>query len=383
MMINLKILHVVPSIDLSAGGPSKSVSDLALYQAKNGINVTIITNSSKSPYIKESLHPCLFLKFVIQGSFKKELEFILKSEKFDILHGHGIWEMPVHHMAYLARKNNIPYVISPRGMLEPWALNAGKLKKFLALKFYQKNDLEKANFIHATAKMEAENILKLGFTSPIAVIPNGIDISEFPLPEIKLDSDKNIVLFLSRIHPKKGIEFLIEAWNQIDLQLRKDWKVEIAGNGEDDYIDSLNKLIISKGLKNEIFIIGPQFGEAKLESYHRANLFILPTFSENFGIVVAEALACGVPVITTKGTPWEELNTFNAGWWVEIGVQPLVEALLKSLTLSTEERQNMGLRGRRLVNDNYDIEAIAFKMIKLYNWILTEGEKPGFVYGES
>ncbi len=117
------------------------------------------------------------------------------------------------------------------------------------------------------------------------------------------------LLFLSRIHHKKGIELLLEAWQRIGKQLRSNWKINIAGNGESNYINNINQLITKKNLVGEIEIIGPKFGEDKIRTYRQADLFVLPTYSENFGIVVAEALAYGIPVITTKGTPWEELNT--------------------------------------------------------------------------
>lgn len=114
---------------------------------------------------------------------------LLTREKFDILNGHGIWQMPVHHMAQLAKKKGIPYIITPRGMLEPWAMNAGKWKKKVAMALYQRKDLENSNCIHATAQMEAENIRQLGFKNPIAVIPNGIDLKEFPLKKAKSKKD--------------------------------------------------------------------------------------------------------------------------------------------------------------------------------------------------
>jgi len=376
----MDILHLVSSIDLSTGGPSKSVSDLALNQSQIGHKVAIFTKATPSPYLKKSPNPNLKLNFIENKSFKQALNEYLKNNQVGLLHGHGIWQMPVHHMSHLARMKNIPYIITPRGMLEPWALNAGKWKKKLALILYQRQDLAKATCIHATAQMEAENIRNLGFKNPIAVIPNGINISEFPLKPQVAKKEKLTILFLSRIHPNKGIELLVEAWQQLDKTLRQNWRVEIAGNGEERYITSLQNLIDVKGLINEIKIIDPQFGEAKLAAYHRADLFVLPTYSENFGIVVAEALACGVPVITTKGTPWEELNTCNAGWWTNIGVQPLVEVLQEALQLPEEQRIQMGLNGRKLVEEKYSIEAVAQQMIQLYKWILHGGEKPDFIY---
>lgn len=376
----MKILHLVSRIDVSDGGPSKSVSDLALQQAHKGLNTFIMSRCSENPYLKHNLDSRLQLIFLSQDSFTSSLISFISKEELNVLHGHGIWQTPVHKMSVVARDFNIPYIISPRGMLEPWALKAGKWKKKLAMAIYQRRDLAKAACIHATAQMEAENIRKIGFNNPIAIIPNGIELLEFPLKkELETKSGKTL-LFLSRIHPKKGIELLIEAWSLIDKSKKIGWKVEIAGNGEENYIHSLRKLIQEKRLESEISIIGPQFGDAKISAYHRADLFVLPTYSENFGIVVAEALACGVPVITTKGTPWEELTTHQAGWWIDIGIDPLVEALKNAINLSDHERSVMGRNGRKLIEDKYSIESVASQMISLYQWILGQGEKPDFVY---
>ncbi|WP_321290258.1 glycosyltransferase [uncultured Sunxiuqinia sp.] len=374
-----KISHIVSSIDISNGGPSKSVSDLALYQAIQGQKVTILTTKSQNPYFSKSPNLNLQLSFVENGTFRKALNLFLKKEQFDILHGHGIWQLPVHYMSQLAQKKGIPYIITPRGMLEPWALDAGKWKKRLAMALYQRKDLAQAACIHATAQMEADHIRELGFSNPIAVIPNGIDVSDFPLRDEKTQIEKQTLLFLSRIHPKKGIELLIEAWQQLTPSMRKNWQVKIAGNGDESYISTLNRLIQKRGLNQEIKIIGPQFGNDKLAAYHSADLFVLPTYSENFGIVVAEAMACGIPVITTKGTPWEELNTHNAGWWIDIGAKPLVACLKRVLKLSEQEKQEMGRRGRKLIEEKYSIQAVASQMIQLYEWILGQKEKPDFV----
>ena len=344
----MKILHIVPSLDLSSGGPSKSVSDLAYQQAKLEHEITVFTQTSENPYFNESPHPKLILHFVKEKSFKKELKKLLIERKFDILHGHGVWQMPVHFMARLAKSAKIPYIITPRGMLEPWALNVGKFKKKLAMFLFQKHDLNQASCIHATADMEAVNIQNLGFKNPIAVIPNGIDISEFPTKNNGHSSskDRKTLLFLSRIHPKKGIEMLIEAWLQLSPSVRGEWRMDIVGNGQESYIQSLNQIISSNQLESEIEILGPKFGEDKINCYLKASLFVLPTFSENFGVVIAEALACGVPVITTKGAPWEDLNTYNAGWWVDIGSTPLLEAMNNAMKLSEDELRTFGKNGR-------------------------------------
>lgn len=381
--MNMKILHVISSLDLSIGGPAKSVSDLSLYLAKNGQDITVFTTESDNPYSIDYIYPNLRFIFVSANEFKQQLNDLIRNEKFDILHGHSLWSMHVHYLSVIAQKNNIPYVITPRGTLEPWALNAKKWKKRIAMLLYQRKDLKKAACIHATAVMEAANIRSLGFKNPIAFIPNGVDIPDSYFTRSTKKEDKRTILFLSRIHPKKGIEFLISAWEKIDITIRKDWQIKIVGAGDENYISSLKKLISLSALENEIQLIGPLYGTDKSEVLSNAELFVLPTYSENFGVVVAEALLYGVPVITTVGTPWEELNTHNAGWWIEIGVEPLVKALLHSMQLSETERRAMGENGKKLVVSNYSIQSVASKMVDLYKWMLDKNSDSSFLYQNS
>jgi glycosyltransferase involved in cell wall biosynthesis len=377
----LKILHTISSIDKNSGGTSTYLQLLANELAKH-ISLEVATMQTDNPLSLANGVKLFFANQSARGfpGNSKDLKQYLNKIEANIFHGNGMWQYPVHAMAKSAQKRNIPYIISPHGMLEPWALNTGKWKKKLALVLFQRKDLENAVCVHATARSEAENIRQLGFKNPIAVIPNGIDIKEFPLKNGKRKKEKQTILFLSRIHPKKGIELLIEAWQKLDETVKVNWQIEIAGNGDSSYIESLQRIITAKDLEKEIRIIGPQFGEAKLKAYQQADLFVLPTYSENFGIVVAEALACGVPVITTKGAPWEELNTWKAGWWIDIGVESLTKALKQAMQLNDTERQQMGMNGRILVEENYSIESVAQKMIELYHWILKDGEKPEFVY---
>lgn len=375
----MKVLHTINSIDENAGGTATYMQLLAdeltklcdlLLIAKKTLNPLKIDDSIKFVEVKQTSN---YLKNIV--NFKRELN----TNDVDIYHGNGVWQYPVHLMANVASKKKKPYVFSPHGMLEPWALNTRKWKKQAAMAIYQRKDLAYATCIHATAQQEAESVRRLGLSNPIAVIPNGIKLDDFPLPINKIKSGKKKILFLSRIHPKKGIEMLIDAWSQLDFLMRKDWQIEIVGNGEKGYIESLQKQIDDNKLEKQIIIIGPQFGQAKLDAYHRADLFVLPTYSENFGIVVVEALACGIPVITTKGAPWKDLDTHNAGWWIDIGVEPLINALEKALLLTEDQRMKMGQNCRNLVETKYSIEAVAYQMFQLYDWIINKSTPPDFI----
>tara|TARA_R110002049_G_scaffold261136_2_gene437242 strand:+ start:5153 stop:6313 length:1161 start_codon:yes stop_codon:yes gene_type:complete len=377
------ITHVISSIDNSNGGPSRSVTHLLkkLGEIFPSLTVALHTAKSPNPILTFFKQPNIGLNFYdvknlgkLQG-LKRELSL----SKTDLFHGQAIWDLPVHQMAKVARRFNVPYLITPRGMLEPWSLQQKWFKKQFALKLYQFKDLKLATCLHATASMEAESIRSLGLTNPIAVIPNGIPLEDFESKNFDTYKASKKILFLSRIHPKKGIEVLIEAWSQLPLTRTQDWSIDIIGNGESTYIATLQKSITKKGLSHSIQIKAPLDGREKMEAYQNAQLFVLPTYSENFGVVVAEALACGTPVITTKGAPWKDLETHNCGWWINVGVEPLTSTLNEALQMPEEQWVLMGKNSRQLIQIKYSMQAVAEQMYELYRWLLNKREKPTFV----
>jgi len=376
----LKIAHFIQSIDISTGGPARSVTHLIekILSISNN-KILLFSSKSMNPILnKFKNNEGVVHFFKINWSYNLKFSQDLLKE-VNLFHGHGLWQLPVHKMSIISRKSNIPYIITPRGMLEPWSLKQSKCKKKLAMLLFQNKDLKNASCIHATAQMEVENIRKLGFKNPIAMIPNGVNIDEFPNETpIKINNPKKI-LFLSRIHKKKGIENLIQAWKLIDIEKRKSWMIEIVGNGEPDYINMLKKRIFKENLNDQIIIKKPVYGNDKIKLFREASLFVLPSFSENFGIVIAEALASFTPVITTKGTPWMDLQTYKCGWWIEIGVLPLKNNLEEALLKSNTELKVMALNGRKLIENKYSMEVVSRQMLNLYDWIITKKNKPNFV----
>jgi len=352
----MKVLHITNSIDKSIGGPARSVPQTCTELARRGITVVLLTQeSSDTVTLVESDNLTVSYK-TIWGLFLYGSQ--LSAKDVDLIHLQHIWNPYIQVMAFWAYKKKIPYIITPRGMLEPWIMANNPWKKNIALFLYQRKAIQRAAHIHATAQMEANNIKALGFNNPVSIIPNGIDLGELNGAKEYYGTKK--IVFLSRIHPKKGIEILLEAWRNCDTN---GWILEIAGSGEITYSKNLSESACD--LKNVCFV-GAKYGEAKWDFLRSADVMVLPTYSENFGIVVAEALAVGVPVITTKETPWEDLDTYHCGWWINLSVKDLEKALVMAFKTPTKLLETMGKQGIKLVEDKYDIKAIGENMIELY-----------------
>ena len=201
-----------------------------------------------------------------------------------------------------------------------------------------------------------------------------------PQTDSNRSTDRRTILCLSRIHRKKGLMHLVEAWNNLRPQ---GWRVVIAGQDDAGYRGELESAIRRFKLTDDFIFHGFVSMEEKAQLYREADLFVLPTYSENFGLVVPEALSHGIPVITTRGTPWEELNLYRCGWWTEIGTDPLTETLREALALPDSELKDMGLRGQKLVEERYSFSRLSEELKSLYQWLITGGEPPPFVIFDS
>jgi glycosyltransferase involved in cell wall biosynthesis len=292
-----------------------------------------------------------------------------------LLHDHGLWLPSNVLAAFAAARHEIPLVISTRGMLTGWALRHNRWKKRLAWWGYQRWVLQQAALFHVTSQEEVDALRDLGFDQPAAIIPNGV-----PLPNLAdlkgKEAGSRRVLFLSRLHPKKGLPMLLEAWAEVRPV---GWTLELMGPSEDGHRAELEVQARRLGLSDQIHFAGPVSDDEKWNVYRRADLFVLPTYSENFGIVVAEALAAGVPAITTTGAPWEDLEARDCGWWVDPEAGEIADALREATALEPAEREAMGRRGRRLVEEQYSWPGVAERMVAAYRWTLDERSRPDYI----
>jgi len=379
------ILLTVPSIDPALGGPSYTVPSLARGLSERGERVTLFTTASRAGDSSADL-PFERVEVLrshaagggaaIAPSFRGALRGFCLSRAVRLIHDNGLWTLINHDAAFIARRLRIPRVVSPRGMLTEWSLENSAWKKRLALALYQGRDLEAAAMFHATADDEVRDIRRRGLLQPIAVVPNGVDVPARRDRAPRSEGEDRVVLFMSRLHPKKGLPKLIEAWERLRPA---GWRCVIAGPDVGGYRRQLENLIASKRLADRFAFTGFVAGEAKWDLLRRADVFALPTASENFGVVVAEALAAGTPVLTTKGTPWRELETRGCGWWVDTGADAVAEGLARAIAAGDEERARMGERGRALVEEKYSWRKIAADMAMAYRWLLGGGEKPACV----
>jgi glycosyltransferase involved in cell wall biosynthesis len=239
---------------------------------------------------------------------------------------------------------------------------------------YQRRDVRSASMLHATSAMEAENLRQLGFRQPIAVIGNGVDVP-WPAARLRAD-DRHTALFLSRIHPKKGLLDLVTAWA---IVRPPGWRVVIAGPDEGGHERDVRASVTRHGLEESFTFAGEVDDDSKWAYYAAADLFLLPSYSENFGTVVMEALASGVPVITTRATPWEELQTRRCGWWIEATPTALAAALTMATSLDDAERVAMGARGRAMAEERFGWSRVGAEMRAAYEWLLGGGDPPPFI----
>ena len=388
MSTTYKIIHTVPAITEESSGPSYSVTRLCESLIKEGEDVVLAALDwqeiqSAPKYLKT--FPLSFGSRRLGSSKLMKQWFYdqVHSHDLRVIHSHGMWQMNSLYPGWAAKKAGVNFVVSPRGAFSEWSMAHGSKLKKVFWPFLQKPVLESTTCFHATAESEYEDIRRLGFKQPVAIIPNGIDI---PKPNLETQSGKLTLLFLGRLHPKKGLDILLSSW-QIIQDRYPDWRLVIVGSdvdyyGASGYLNKLQNDVQKLGLERITFL-GELHGLDKLRAYQEADVFVLPTYSENFGMTVTEALSAGTPAIVSTGAPWERLNAKKAGWSIDIGLEPLVDCLQYVLSKPREELLQIGTNGRNWMRQEFSWELVGKRMKNTYDWLYKRSSSvPSWVYKE-
>lgn len=371
----------MPRVNNQSSGPSYSVSRLcqSLHDIGQDVDLHVLEPvPNEQPDYQLHAHPSSKFPGAVRlgwsPAMKRELDQAAKQA--NVVHNHSMWMMPNIYSYRSARKAERKFVFSPRGTLSGWAMKRSYMRKRLVWWYGQKAAIFGADCLHATSEKELDEIRANGLKQPVAVIPNGIDVPVFIKPRLRTGHTR-ILLFLSRLHPVKRVDVLLQRWKHLQTKF-PDWELVIAGPLKGDYPQKMLKLSAELGLERVTFT-DEVLGAEKSNLLAAAELFVLPTNTENFGVSIAEALAHATPVIVTKGTPWAGVETRACGWWIDHGEESLQAALDRAMNLSGAQLEAMGQRGRAWMEQDYAWNHIGEKMLETYNWLQYNGNKPDWV----
>lgn len=377
----LRCVHVIAGLAPHNGGVAYSAPRLCSALREQGVEATIETlqepGAPEASWI--TAHPTALARAPLVGRlrFSPNLRAALRARAgtVNVVHSHGLWLMANVYAGEAAQRAGTPLVVSPRGMAAAEALRFSAFQKRAFWAALQKRAYAKAACWHATSAEEAQDIRAFGIDAPIAIVPNGIDLPEAPAEP--RPGERHTLLFLSRLHPKKGLATLIDAWARLAPE-RPDWELVIAGPDEGGHRAELEAKARALSVERVRFC-GAIYGAEKQTLLSNAALFVLPTLNENFGLAVAEALAAGTPAVVTKGAPWSGLLAERCGWWIDHGVDALTAALLEATALPAAVRRDMGARGRAWMARDFSWSSVAARMTHTYSWILGRDERPDFI----
>ena len=382
----MKALQTIAGFGAKSGGTSTCTYDLMKALQENSCNVELLTpnvndNTDSLMGKGEEWIKSLDNDYKTPYGYSKNIKSFLEKTNYDLYHTNGLWMHCNHITCAIARKKGKPYIITPHGMLYPDALKRSYWKKWPLIKLFFEKDIKQAACLHATCTQEMEHIRAFGYKGPIAIIGNPANIPPY-INELKgrdKDRTETIFGFLGRLHPRKKVENLLYGMAKNTLVKRKQMRLIIMGKGDEKYEQFLRKEVERLGLTENIEFKGFINGREKFEQLSQLDALFVPSDFENFGMIVTEALACKTPVFASLGTPWEELNKRQCGWWMDRTPQNITDVMSQIIDMPREEIDAMGERGRQLVEEKFTAISVATQMKELYEWILGKKEKPDFV----
>ena len=381
----MSIAIVTASLSREAGGMFEAVQAPANLLQQRGHKVSVYgIDDAELPEARESWHVKRFRSFATKGparlAYAPEMGDLLVTKRYDVLHLHGLWNYPSYAASRWNRARSGKLVISPHGMLDPWALRNSVLKKRLAGWMYENANLRSAGAIRALCVAEADAIAALGLKVPIAIIPNGVTLPDAADLQAPAGANRKTLLFLGRIHPKKGIAELIKAWTIAVKQspvLNDDWQLEIAGWDDGDHLSQLRTLAQESGLTNITFP-GPLYGKAKDEALAGCGAFILPSRSEGMPMSVLEAWSYRKPVLMTAACNIPEGFAAGAAFRVEREPDALAASWMEILD-QPPALAEAGRRGRQLAEEHFTWDRVTDQHVALFAWLAGRGDRPEFV----
>ncbi len=399
----MKVVHLVESVSRNGAGLSESVRRLSLGLVQDAkTDVSVIAFRDK--FTDVDLNDWLPLRPKILSPLPLGFGFIYAiglrdaviEENPDLVHNNGLWLHPSIVCAKWKQQTGKPYVISPQGMLDPWAIQYAAWKKHIACFLYENDHLQNAACLQALSEAEARSIRHFGLKNPICIIPNGTDVAEIqeekdkvnqPPPwHERVEKGRKVLLYLGRIHPKKGLPNLISALHRLQGRESKtflsDWVLAIAGWDQCKHEPKLRHQAEELCLNGQTIFLGPQFKEAKAFAYRYADAFILPSFSEGMPMAVLEAWAYGLPVLMTSACNLPEGFQSEAAIRIDPEAESIAQGLEALASMTDRERKAMGMRGRRLVETNFSLPKLTADMKAVYEWVLGGGNRPNCVTTE-
>ncbi|MBE9166975.1 glycosyltransferase [Pleurocapsales cyanobacterium LEGE 06147] len=385
----MKILIVIPALGTVYGGPSKSVVELVQAVGNQGIEVDIVTTNANGftkldfplcRWIKEKDYRIQYFPYWAISDYK--ISFSLTQwlfehvQDYDLVHTNAIFSYTVLPAYWACQRYRVPYIITPRGMLEPWALSYKAWKKRLYYALLEKPALNQANAIQMLASNEAQRTRVLNLKSPLVIVPNGVHRHDFEtLPDPGLfyqkfpeTCGKSLILFLGRVDPKKGLDLLAKAFAQIYSQFPHTHLI-VAGPDNVGFLPTAKNYFAETGCLDAVTFTGMLTGKLKYAALAAVSIYIAPSYSEGFSMSVLEGMASGLPCVITTGCNFAEAAQAKAAHVVDINAEAIANALIECLQ-HPQRAKEMGDRARQLILEQYTWDKIAAKMIEIYQAIL-------------